>query len=74
MSAGDAGVGDDLAPAGDDEVAGGCPAGSLIRWLETRTARPSAARAAQECPHPGDALGVHAVERLVHHQRRRVAE
>ena len=28
----------------------------------------------QEAAHPHDALGVHAVERLVHHQRRRVAE
>ena len=47
---------------------------SLIRWLETRTARPSRGQVAQERAHPGDALGVHAVERLVHHQHRRVAE
>ena len=47
---------------------------SLIRWLETSTARPSAASDAQEAAHPDDALGVHAVERLVHHQHRRVAE
>ena len=47
---------------------------SLIRWLETSTARPSAASDAQEAAHPDDALGVHAVERLVEHQHRRVAE
>ena len=47
---------------------------SLIRWLDTSTARPSAASDAQEPAHPDDALGVHAVERLVQHQHRRVAE
>jgi len=70
---GDAGVGDDLAPAGDDEVAGG------VLQLAHQVAGDEdgaafGGQAAQECPHPGDALGVHAVERLVHHQRRRVAE
>ena len=47
---------------------------SLIRWLDTSTARPWAASDAQEAAHPDDALGVHAVERLVEHQHRRVAE
>ena len=66
---GDAGVGDDLAPAGDDEVVGG------VLQLAHQVAgdQDGAAfggQAAQERPHPGDALGVHAVERLVHHQHR----
>ena len=47
---------------------------SLIRWLETRTARPSAASERRKPAHPHDALGVQAVERLVEHQHRRVAE
>ncbi len=37
---------------------------SLSRWLETSTARPSP-RGRAEPAHPDDALGVHAVERLV---------
>jgi hypothetical protein len=47
---------------------------SLIRWLETSTARPWAASDRRKPAHPDDALGVHAVERLVQHQHRRVAE
>ena len=47
---------------------------SLIRWLDTSTARPCRGQRPQEAAHPDDALGVHAVERLVQHQHRRVAE
>jgi hypothetical protein len=47
---------------------------SLIRWLETRTVRPSAASALRKLADPGDALGVQAVDRLVEHQHRRIAE
>ena len=47
---------------------------SPIRWLETSTARPSRGQRAQEAAHPDDALGVEAVEGLVEHEHRRVAE
>ena len=47
---------------------------SLIRWLETRTVRPSAARRLELLADPADPLGVEAVDRLVEHQDRRVAE
>ena len=47
---------------------------SLIRWLDTSTARPFGGQRGQEPAHPDDALGVHAVERLIQHQDRRVAE
>ena len=47
---------------------------SLIRWLETSTARPSAASDRSRPADPDDALGVQAVDRLVEHQHRRVAE
>ena len=47
---------------------------SLIRWLDTSTARPSRGQRPQEAAHPHDALGVQAVERLVEHEHRRVAE
>ena len=47
---------------------------SLIRWLDTSTARPCGGQRPQEAAHPHDALRVQAVERLVQHQHRRVAE
>ena len=47
---------------------------SLIRWLDTNTVRPSAARSLQQGAHPDDALRVQAVDRLVEQQHRRVAE
>ena len=47
---------------------------SLIRWLETRTARPSAASDRSRPADPDDALRVEPVDRLVEHQHRRVAE
>ena len=47
---------------------------SLIRWLETSTVRPSAARSLQQRPHPQDAVGVEAVDRLVEDDHGRVAE
>ena len=47
---------------------------SPIRWLDTSTARPCAASVAQKAAHPDDALGVEAVEGLVEHEHRRVAE
>ena len=47
---------------------------SDIRWLETRTVRPSAARDLHQVPDPQDALGVEPVDRLVEHQDLRVAE
>ena len=47
---------------------------SLIRWLETRTVRPSAASSRKNPRIQCDALRVQAVDRLVEHQHRRVAE
>ena len=47
---------------------------SASTWLETRIARPSAARRAQEVAQPADALRVQAVGRLVEHEHARVAE
>jgi hypothetical protein len=70
---GDAGVGDDLAAARDDEVVGG------VLQLAHQVAGDEdgaafGGEATEEGPHPGDALRVHAVERLVHHEDGRVAE
>ncbi len=47
---------------------------SLIRWLEIEHRATARGERAQEAAHPDDALRVHAVERLVHQQHRRVAE
>ena len=47
---------------------------SFIRWLETRTVRPSAAKAAHQVANPDDAFGIETVDRLVEHQHGRVAE
>ena len=47
---------------------------SLIRCEETKTVRPSAASALEQVADPVDPLGVEPVDRLVEHQRRRVAE
>src|SRR5262249_28669620 len=46
---------------------------SLIRWLETKMVRPSAASDLSR-PRIQDAVRVQAVDRLVEHQHRRVAE
>ena len=47
---------------------------SPIRWLDTSIGRPSAASERRKLADPDDPLGVHAVERLVQDQHRRVAE
>ena len=47
---------------------------SLIRWLETKTVRPSAARPRSRLPDPAHAVRVEAVDRLVEHQHLRVAQ
>ena len=70
---GDRAVGDDLATADDDQVVGGVlQLAHQVAGHEDGAAL--AGEVAQEAAHPGDALGVHAVERLVHHQYRGVAE
>ena len=68
-----AGVGDDLAPADDHQVVGGVL--QFAHQVAGHQHRPACrGQRPQEAPHPHDALRVHAVERLVHHQHRRVAE
>ena len=47
---------------------------SLIRWLETKTVRPSAASAAERLAHPADPFRVEPDGRLVEHQDGRIAE
>ena len=47
---------------------------SLIRWLETKTVRPSARERLHQGADPPDALRIKPVDRLVKQQHRRVAE
>ncbi len=69
----DAGVGDDLAAAHDHQVVGGVL--ELAHQVAGHQHRPALrGQRPQEAAHPDDALGVHAVERLVQHQHRRIAE
>ena len=70
---GHAGVGDDPAAADDDQVVGGVL--QLAHQVAGDQHGPAlGGQGLQEAAHPDDALGVHAVERLVEHQHRRVAE
>ena len=70
---GDAGVGDDPAAADHDQVVGGVlQLAHQVAGHQHRAAL--GGQRAQEAAHPHDALGVQAVERLVQHQHRRVAE
>ena len=67
------GVGDDLAAAGHHKVVRGVlQLGHQVAGHQHRAAL--AGQRPQEPAHPHDALGVHAVERLVEHEHRRVAE
>ena len=47
---------------------------SLIRWEDTKTVRPSAARRLQQVTDPADPLRVQAVDRLVEDEGRRVGQ
>jgi hypothetical protein len=47
---------------------------SLIRWLDTSTARPSAASDRRKPADPADAVGVQPVHRLVEQEHRGVAQ
>ena len=47
---------------------------SLMRWLETKTVRPSRGEALEQVAHPQDALGVEPVDGLVEEQDWRVTE
>ena len=47
---------------------------SLIRWLETKTVRPSDARRRRRLAHPADPVGVEPVHRLVEQQHARITE
>ena len=69
----DAGVRDHQAPADHDQVVGGVL--ELAHQVAGHQHRPALrGQRPQEAAHPHDALRVHAVERLVEHQHRRVAE
>ena len=66
-------VGDDPAAADDHQMVGGVlQLAHQVAGHQHRTAL--VGQRPQEAAHPHDALGVHAVERLVQHQHRRVAE
>jgi hypothetical protein len=70
---GHAGVGEQPAPADDDQVLGG--QGHLVHQVGGDEHRPAVGgQVAQQGPDPADALGVEAVERLVEDDRGRVAE
>ena len=68
-----AGIGDHLAAADDHQVIG-----HVLQFAHQVAGHQDgpalAGQRPQEPAHPDDAFGVHAVERLVHHQHRRVAE